>query len=112
MIRTVFTQGAQWFRADFHLRSVPMRVRVLMYRVEIISHGLLPNNLTIENRKARSSNMRTLILAPFAAKLLSYRGLGNGLTRALRIWPHIELIDDHVGSLPKNIVARLQEQAA
>lgn len=92
--------------------SAPVRVLVFADRVEIISPGHLPNNLTIENIKAGNSNMRNPILASFAAKLLPYRGLGSGLLRALRAWPQIELIDDRAGNLFKVIVARQQEQDA
>lgn len=88
--------------------SAPVRVLVFADRVEIISPGHLPNNLTIENIKAGNSNMRNPILASFAAKLLPYRGLGSGLLRALRAWPRIELIDDRAGNLFKVIVARPQ----
>lgn len=87
--------------------SAPIRVLVFPDRVEIISPGHLPNNLTIENIKAGNSNMRNPILASFAAKLLPYRGLGSGLLRSLRAWPQIELIDDRAGNLFKAIVARL-----
>ena len=86
--------------------SAPVRVLVFADRVEIISPGHLPNNLTIENVKAGNSNMRNPILASFAAKLLPYRGLGSGLLRALRAWPDIELIDDRAGNLFKAIVTR------
>lgn len=86
--------------------SAPIRVLVFADRVEIISPGHLPNNLTIENIKAGNSNMRNPILASFAAKLLPYRGLGSGLLRSLRAWPQIELIDDRAGNLFKAIVAR------
>ncbi|WP_243787292.1 RNA-binding domain-containing protein [Pseudomonas amygdali] len=86
--------------------SAPVRVLVFMDRVEIISPGHLPNNLTIENIKAGNSNMRNPILASFAAKLLPYRGLGSGLLRALRVWPQIELVDDRAGNLFKAIVVR------
>ena len=86
--------------------SAPVRVLVFADRVEIISPGHLPNNLTIENVKAGNSNMRNPILASFAAKLLPYRGLGSGLLRVIRAWPQIELIDDRAGNLFKAIVAR------
>ncbi|WP_063570104.1 RNA-binding domain-containing protein [Achromobacter ruhlandii] len=86
--------------------SAPIRVLVFADRVEIISPGHLPNNLTIENIKAGNSNMRNPVLASFAAKLLPYRGLGSGLLRSLRAWPQIELIDDRAGNLFKAIVAR------
>ena len=86
--------------------SAPVRVLVFADRVEIISPGHLPNNLTIENVKAGNSNMRNPILASFAAKLLPYRGLGSGLLRVIRAWPQIELIDDRAGNLFKAIVMR------
>ncbi|QOQ83170.1 putative DNA binding domain-containing protein [Comamonas thiooxydans] len=86
--------------------SAPVRVLVFADRVEIISPGHLPNNLTIENIKAGNSNMRNPILASFAAKLLPYRGLGSGLLRVIRAWPQIELIDDRAGNLFKAIVTR------
>lgn len=86
--------------------SAPVRVLVFADRVEIISPGHLPNNLTIENIKAGNSNIRNPILASFAAKTLPYRGLGSGLLRALRAWPQIELIDDRSGNLFKVIVKR------
>ena len=92
--------------------SAPVRVLVFADRVEIISPGHLPNNLTIENVKAGNSNMRNPILASFAAKLLPYRGLGSGLLRVIRAWPQIELIDDRSGNLFKAIVARPSVQQA
>jgi len=86
--------------------SAPVRVLVFADRVEIISPGHLPNNLTIENIKAGNSNMRNPILASFAAKLLPYRGLGSGLLRVIRAWRQVELIDDRAGNLFKAIVMR------
>lgn len=74
--------------------------------LEIISPGYLPNNLTIENVKAGSSNIRNQILASFASKLLPYRGLGSGLLRSLRAYPDIKLIDDRDGNVFKVIVSR------
>jgi ATP-dependent DNA helicase RecG len=86
--------------------SAPVRVLIFADRVEIISPGHLPNNLTIENVKAGNSNMRNPILASFAAKLLPYRGLGSGLLRVIRAWPKTELIDDRAGNLFRAIVVR------
>lgn len=86
--------------------SASVRVLVFSDRVEIISPGHLPNNLTIENIKAGNSNIRNPILASFATKLLPYRGLGSGILRVLRAWPAIELIDDRAGNLFKVIVKR------
>jgi len=88
--------------------SAPVRILIFANRIEIISPGHLPNNLTIENIKAGNSNIRNPILASFAAKILPYRGLGSGLLRALRAWPKMELIDDREGNMFKVIVTREQ----
>jgi ATP-dependent DNA helicase RecG len=66
---------------DFFI-SAPIRIFIFSDRIEIISPGHLPNNLTIENIKNGNSNIRNPILASFATKLLPYRGLGNGIRRA------------------------------
>lgn len=86
--------------------TAPVRIFIFANRVEIISPGHLPNNLTIENIKAGNSNIRNPILASFAAKLLPYRGLGSGVLRALKAHPAIEFVDDRDGNLFKVSVAR------
>lgn len=90
---------------DYFIHA-PVRLLVFANRVEIISPGHLPNNLTVENIKAGNSNIRNPILASFAAKLLPYRGLGSGILRALRAYPKIDFIDDRAGNLFKVIVSR------
>lgn len=87
--------------------SAPIRIFVFSDRIEIISPGHLPDNLTIEMIKRGNSNLRNPILASFAAKnVLPYRGLGSGIRRAMEEWPHIEFIDDHDGSLFTAVVDR------
>lgn len=86
--------------------SAPIRVLVFADRIEIISPGHLPNNLTIENIKHGNSNVRNPILASFASKLLPYRGLGSGIRRSLKAYPAIELIDDRDGNLFTAIIQR------
>ncbi len=86
--------------------SAPIRIFVFLNRIEIISPGHLPNNLTIENIKAGNSNIRNPILASFATKLLPYRGLGNGIRRALKSYPKIEFIDDRDNNLFKVMIER------
>ena len=87
--------------------SAPIRVLVFSDRVEIISPGHLPNHLTVENIKAGNSNIRNPIIASFAAKILPYKGLGTGILRALKAYPHIDFIDDRDGNLFKVVVKRL-----
>jgi predicted HTH transcriptional regulator len=86
--------------------SAPVRVLVFADRVEIISPGHLPNNLSIENIKSGNSNIRNPVLASFAVKLLPYRGLGSGILRAIKAWPDIDFVDDRAGSMFKAIVKR------
>jgi predicted HTH transcriptional regulator len=88
--------------------SAPVRVFVFDDRVEIISPGHLPNNLTVANIRSGNSNMRNPILSSFATKLLPYRGLGTGILRALREYPTIDFIDDREGNLFRAVIRRHQ----
>ena len=87
----------------------PVRVFVFSDRVEIVSPGHLPNNLTVENIKNGNSNIRNPILASFAAKLLPYRGLGNGVRRVLKLHPHVDFLDDRDGNDFKVVLWRKTE---
>ena len=78
--------------------SAPVKIFVFTDRVEIISPGHLPNNLTIENIKMGNSNIRNPILASYATKILPYRGIGSGIIRALKEYPGIDFVDDHDGN--------------
>lgn len=83
-----------------YLISAPIRLFVFDDRIEIISPGTLPNNLTVENIRVGNSNLRNPILASFVAKgVLPYRGLGSGVPRALEAWPDIDFRDDRDGGL-------------
>jgi len=84
--------------------SAPIRIFVFSDRIEIISPGHLPNNLTIENIKSGNSNIRNPILASFATKILPYRGLGSGILRAINAYHHIDFMDDRQGNMFKVIV--------
>jgi len=91
--------------------SAAIRIFIFDDRIEIISPGHLPNNLTIEKIRTGNSNIRNPILASFVAKkLLPYRGLGSGIQRSLEEWPHIEFIDDRDGCTFKVIVHRTLKQ--
>ena len=82
---------------DYFL-SAPIRVFVFRNRVEIISPGHLPNNLTIENILRGVSNTRNQLLASHANHLIPYRGYGSGIINALEAYPDIEFIDDRDGN--------------
>ncbi|MDX1656011.1 MAG: putative DNA binding domain-containing protein [Candidatus Competibacteraceae bacterium] len=86
--------------------SAPVRVLVFDDRIEIISPGHLPNNLTVANIRLGNSNIRNPVLASFATRILPYRGLGSGILRSLKAWPDIEFEDDRTGNQFKVVVFR------
>jgi ATP-dependent DNA helicase RecG len=90
-----------------YLVNAPIRLFIFDNRIEIISPGHLPNNLTVEKIRAGNSNIRNPILVSYVAKgLLPYHGLGSGIKRALEHWPRIEFSDDHDGCLFRVTVTR------
>lgn len=83
-----------------YLVSAPVRLFVFDNRIEIISPGHLPNNLTVEKIRAGNANIRNPILVSYVAKgLLPYHGLGSGIKRALSEWSRIDFKDDRDGCL-------------
>jgi predicted HTH transcriptional regulator len=74
--------------------SAPWRVMIFDNRIELISPGMLPNNLTVENIRNGVSIIRNPLIASFATKELPYRGMGTGIRRALAAVPSIELESD------------------
>lgn len=86
--------------------SAPVRVLIFADRVEILSPGHLPNNLTVANIKLGNTNIRNPILASYATKILPYRGLGSGILRALQAYPAMDFVDDKEGNLFKVVIKR------
>lgn len=81
-----------------YLVSAPIRLFVFGDRIEIVSPGHLPNNLTVDRILHGNSNIRNPILVSYVAKgVLPYRGLGSGIRRALDAWPEIGFVDDRDG---------------
>ena len=96
-----------------YLVSAPIRLFIFDNRIEIISPGHLPNNLTVEKIRTGNSNIRNPILASYVAKgLLPYRGLGSGIKRALEDWPEIDFADDRDGCLFTATVHRKEEKGS
>ncbi len=90
-----------------YLVSAPIRLFVFDNRVEIISPGHLPNNLTVAKIRTGNSIIRNPILVSYIAKgILPYRGLGSGIKRALEDWPEIDFVDDNDGCLFTAVVHR------
>ncbi len=86
--------------------SATIRLFIFKDRIEIISPGHLPNNLTITKIKLGNSNIRNPILVSFASRILPYRGLGSGIVRALAAYPNIDFMDDRENNLFKAIIQR------
>lgn len=79
--------------------SAPWRVMIFDDRIELVSPGALPNNLTVEHIRNSVSNMRNPLIASFATKELPYRGIGTGILRALAGIPELWLESDHERNL-------------
>lgn len=86
--------------------SATIRLLIFKDRIEIISPGHLPNNLTVEKIKLGNSNIRNPILVSFASRILPYRGLGSGIRRALAAYPAIDFVDDRENNSFKAIIKR------
>ncbi len=89
-----------------YLISAPIRLFIFDNRIEIVSPGHLPNNLTVEKIRAGNSNIRNPILVSYVAKgLLPYHfptprkrssPLTKGATAMTRITqndPQIRLVE-------------------
>jgi len=87
--------------------SAPWRVMIFENRIEFISPGMLPNNLTVENIRNGVSVIRNPLIASFATKELPYRGLGTGIRRAVAAVPALELESNQKDNL---FTARIPRQ--
>jgi len=88
--------------------SAPWRVMIFDDRIELISPGSLPNNVTVENIRNGVSNIRNPLIASFATKELPYRGIGTGIRRAVAAVPDLELESDDKRNL---FTARIPRRA-
>lgn len=95
-----------YIHRDYLINS-HIKIFVFDDRIEILSPGNLPNNLTVKKILAGNSNIRNPILASYVAKgILPYKGLGTGIRRAINIWPHIKFENDLVQNVFKAIIFR------
>ncbi|TGX81604.1 ATP-dependent DNA helicase RecG [Palleniella muris] len=63
-------------------------------RIEIESPGCLPADLTIERIMLGNATKRNPQLSQFCGKTMPYRGLGTGITRAIKSGSRVELNND------------------
>ena len=96
-----------------YLVSATIRLFIFDNRIEIISPGHLPDNLTVEKICSGISNIRNPILVSYVAKgILPYKGLGSGIKRALDDWPEIDFTDDRDGCLFTATVHRKEVESS
>ncbi len=94
-----------------YLISAPIRLFIFDDRVEIISPGHLPNNLTIEKIRIGNSNIRNPVLTSYVAKgLLPYKGIGSGIRRALNEWEKIDFTDDRQSAIFTATIHRIAQR--
>ncbi|MDQ7784164.1 MAG: ATP-binding protein, partial [Desulfomonilaceae bacterium] len=89
--------------------SAPWRVFIFDNRIELISPGSLPNNITIENIRNGVSVIRNPLIASFATKELPYRGIGTGIRRALAAVPDLILESNYERNLFTALIPRKAE---
>lgn len=76
-------------------------------RIEIKSPGKLPNNLSIEDiRQGIQRRSRNIIITSFIDRILPYRGIGSGIFRSLKVYPHIEFENNVQAEYFKVIIYR------
>jgi ATP-dependent DNA helicase RecG len=78
---------------DYFIKD-SIKLFVFENRIEIISPGTLPNNLTEEQVRKGIRRTRNTIIASFAPYLMQYRGAGSGILRSLELYPKFTLEND------------------
>lgn len=73
-----------------YLINSPIRLFIFDNRIEIISPGKLPNNLTVEEIKFGNTVIRNNQLVAFSTITMPFSGIGSGIKRALEAQPNIE----------------------
>lgn len=78
---------------DYFIKDT-IKLYIFDNRIEIISPGKLPNNLTVEQMKKGIRKKRNDILDSLAPTLLQYKGAGSGILRALKAYSKIDFFND------------------
>jgi len=93
-----------------YFKNAPIRLFIFDDRIEIISPGKLPNNLTVEEIKFGNPVIRNNQIVSFSIHTLPFSGLGSGIKRALAEQPNIELINDIEGEQFRVIIPRSKKR--
>jgi predicted HTH transcriptional regulator len=78
---------------DYYIKD-SIKIFVFDQRIEIISPGTLPNNLTADQVKRGIRRTRNTLIASFAPYIMQYRGAGSGILRSLELYPHFNIFND------------------
>ncbi len=89
-----------------YFTSASIRLLIFADRIEIISPGHLPDNLSTAQIRKGKSNRRNPTLTDHAVKILPYRGIGTGIPRVLEDWPETRLLDDVDGNEFRAVIPR------
>ncbi len=79
---------------DYFIKD-SIKVFIFDDRIEIRSPGKLPNSLTVDQIRRGVRRSRNVLVASFAPDLLNFRGVGSGIVRALKVWPHLTWVNDN-----------------
>lgn len=85
-------QNAQVHRE--YIKNAPIRLLIFDNRIEIISPGCLPGNMTVDSIQLGETYQRNPLLASFCAKTMVYRGLGSGIIHAKKDGAKIDFRND------------------
>lgn len=77
-----------------YFKNAPIRLIIFDNRIEMISPGKLPNNLTVEDIKYGNPVIRNNQLVAFGQQTMPFSGLGSGIRRSLDEQPNIEFTND------------------
>lgn len=81
-------------------------------RIEIKSPGKLPNNMTINDViNGLQRRTRNVVLTSLVNYIIPYKGIGSGVLRALKAYPHIEFENNIDAEYFKATIYRPEEKA-
>lgn len=88
-----------------YARKKPIELCIFKNRIEIISPGQLPEELSVSNIHYGNVFQRNQLLASYAAKMMAYK-YGFGIISSLREYPQIVFINDTVKRQFKSVIYR------
>ena len=77
-----------------YLISGNIRISIFDNRVEIENPGNLVDELSIEKMKTGVAIPRNTLLSLYAPHQIPYRGVGQGIVKAMQLYPQIEFTND------------------